>query len=188
METAEVLYTDLSTFTNGSYNPGKRWRIISWYFINYFVFNSALPWPYQWKLRILHSFGAQVGKGLVIKTKVRIKYPWHLTIGDHCWIGESVWIDNLSKVTIGNNVCISQGAMLLTGNHDYSQPNFAFRLGNIEIEDGVWIGAKSIVCPGVSCKTHAVLTVNSVATKNLDRWSIYAGNPARKIRDRKMHS
>jgi putative colanic acid biosynthesis acetyltransferase WcaF len=154
--------------------------------VNYYIFNSAFPWPYKLKHALLRFFGAKVGTGLVIKTKVRIKYPWRLEIGDHCWIGESVWIDNLDTVTLGNHVCLSQGAMLLTGNHDYKKSDFPYRLGGIIIEDGVWIGAQSVVCPGIVCKSHAVLTVKSVAAKDLDAWSVYAGNPAIPVRKREI--
>ncbi|GAA4316718.1 putative colanic acid biosynthesis acetyltransferase [Mucilaginibacter gynuensis] len=178
--------TNLSTFTIGDYKNGSKIKVLVWYFINYYIFNSSFPWPYKFKIFLLRAFGAKVGDGLVIKTRVRIKNPWRLTIGNHCWIGESVWIDNLENVTIGNNVCISQEALLLTGNHDYTKSDFPYRLGGIELEDGVWIGAKSTVCPGVVCKSHAILTVNSVANKNLDAWSIYSGNPATFARTRKF--
>lgn len=117
---------------------------------------------------------------------VNIKYPWYLTIGDNTWIGEQVWIDNLIEVTIGSNVCISQGAMLLTGNHDYSSVSFDLKVGSIVLEEGVWIGAKSVVCPGVTCASHAVLSVNSVATKNLLAYQIYQGNPAKLVRERNI--
>ena len=117
---------------------------------------------------------------------MRIKNPWRLTIGKNCWIGESVWIDNLEDVAIGNNVTLSQGAMLLTGNHDYKVSSFPYKLGKINLEDGVWIGAQSVVCPGVRCESHSILTVHSVATKNLDAWGIYAGNPATYIRKREI--
>ena len=125
-----------------------------------------------------------MGEGVVIKPSVNIKFPWKLSIGDHSWIGENVWIDNLAKVSIGNNVCISQGAYLLTGNHNYKKTTFDLITAEIILEDGVWIGAKAIVCPGVTCKTHAILTVASVASKDLDAYTIYRGNPAIKINDR----
>jgi len=178
--------TDLSKFTTGTYNAGPKWKVLVWYFVNYYIFNSAFPWPYKIKIALLRSFGAKVGVGLIIKTKVRIKNPWRLTIGDHCWIGESVWIDNLEDVTIGNNVCISQGALLLTGNHDYTLVDFPYRLGKIQLEDGVWIGARSVVCPGVNCGCEAILTVNSVTSKDLKASGIYSGNPAVWVRDRKF--
>ena len=181
-----MISTDLSRFAIDDYKQGPRIKVFIWFFINYYIFDSAFPWPYKFKKLLLVWFGAKVGDGLVIKPKVRIKYPWRLSIGNHCWIGESVWIDNLEEISIGNNVSISQGAMLLTGNHDYTKSNFPYRLGKIFVDDGVWIGAKSIVCPGVRCASHAILTVNSVASKDLNEWSIYAGNPAVFVRVRNM--
>jgi len=181
------MQTDLSKFTTGTYNAGaSKIKILIWYFINYYIFDSSFPWPYSIKTKLLRLFGAKVGQDLVIKPRVRIKNAWRLVIGDNCWIGESVWIDNLEDVTIGNNVSISQGAMLLTGNHDYTVADFRYRLGKIYLEDGVWIGAKAVVCPGVICKSHAILTVSSVANKQLDEFGIYAGNPAVWVRARKV--
>ena len=180
--------TDLSKFHVGSYTGGPRWKILLWYVVNYFIFYSVIPFPYAFKTWLLRLFGASVGKGLVIKTNVRIKNPWRLRIGDHCWIGESVWIDNLEDVEIGNHVCISQRALLLTGNHDYTRSNFPYRLGNIRIEDGVWIGAQSVVCAGVVCRSHSILTVNSVTSREMEADGIYSGNPAVFIRKRKLLS
>jgi putative colanic acid biosynthesis acetyltransferase WcaF len=180
--------TDLSQFTPGDYRAGPTWKVLSWYLVNYYIFDSALPWPYGFKRWLLNLFGAQVGKGLVIKPKVRIKNPWYLRLGVNCWIGESVWIDNLAFVEVGDNVSISQGAMLLTGNHDYTASSFPYRLGPITLAEGVWVGAQAVVCPGVTCDSHAILTVGSVASKNLAAWGIYAGNPAVFVRPRKMIS
>jgi len=179
--------TDLSKFRTDNYKAGPAWKVFIWYFINYYIFFSVIPWPYFFKRMLLRLFGARLGKGLIIKPKVRIKNPWRLVIGNNCWIGESVWIDNLENVEIGNNVCLSQGAMLLTGNHDYKLAHFPYRLGKIIIEDGVWIGAKSVVCPGVQCKSHSILTVNSVASKSMDAFGIYSGNPAILTRNRKFN-
>lgn len=186
VETANLLESDLSKFDTGDYNAGNKWKDILWYPFNYLIFNSCIPWPSSIKASLLRLFGARVGTGVIIKPRVIIKNPRRLVIGDHCWIGELVWIDNLDDVVIGNHVCISQGAMLLTGNHDYNKIDFPYRLGTIILEDGVWVGAKSVVCPGVKCLSHAILTVNSVATKNLESRKIYSGNPAVYIRDRKI--
>ena len=71
--------------------------------------------------------------------------PWKLKVGNNVWIGEDVWIDNLELVDISDNVCISQGAMLLCGNHDFTSSTFDLIVKPIVLEDGVWIGAKSIV-------------------------------------------
>ena len=136
------------------------------------------------KVSLLRLFGAKIGKGVVIKPSVNIKYPWNLSIDDYTWIGENVWIDNLVQVTIGSNVCVSQGAMLLCGNHNYKKSTFDLMVGKIVLEDGCWVGAQSVVCPGVTLHSHAVLGVASVANKNLDAYTIYQGNPAQMVRKR----
>lgn len=168
----------LNKFDNSHYKPAKKYKIILWYFMNILIFKTMLPIPSSIKVKILRFFGAKIGNNILIKPHVNIKYPWFLTIGDNCWIGEDVWIDNLAQVTIGSNVCLSQGAYLLTGSHDYKKEEFGLILGEIVLEDGVWIGAKAIVCPNIICKSHSVLAVGSVATKDLEFYNIYQGNPA----------
>jgi len=182
------LKTDLSAFDNSWYKPGNKLKIIFWFFINAIMFNSSLFPINSIKIIILRIFGAKVGTGVLIKPSVNIKYPWLLEIGNNVWVGEGVWIDNLAKVTIGDNVCISQGAMLLCGNHNYKKSTFDLVVGKITLEEGVWIGAKTVVCPNVSCGDHSILTVGSVATKNLESWGVYKGNPAIKINSRKIIS
>jgi putative colanic acid biosynthesis acetyltransferase WcaF len=176
--------TDLSKYNNDWYKTGgSLLKNSCWYFINAIFIHSAFPFS-SIKVFLLRLFGASIGTSVTIKPNVNIKYPWHLTIGNHVWIGEQVWIDNLSRVTIKDHCCISQGAMLLCGNHDYSKTTFDLIVKDITLEDGVWIGAKSVVCPGVTIGNHSVLTVNSVASKNLEPWGIYQGNPALKIKER----
>jgi putative colanic acid biosynthesis acetyltransferase WcaF len=175
----------LSSFSHEVFDKGAgSMKITLWYFVNaLFVRASWNPFMGV-KVFLLKLFGAKIGVGLVIKNNVIIKYPWKLILGDHCWLGEGCWIDNLDRVEIGNNVCISQGALLLTGNHDYRLSSFDYRNAPIQLEDGVWIGAKAVVCPGVTCRENSILTVASIATKNLDSHGIYQGNPAVKIRIR----
>jgi len=178
-----ALTTDLSKFNNQWYKPGNPVKRIIWYFVNAIFFNSAFPFI-NIKILLLKCFGCKVGKGVVIKPFVNIKYPWRLKIGNHVWIGEKAWIDNLGFVVLHDHVCLSQGAMLLCGNHHYKKSAFDLIVSNITIEEGAWIGAKATVCPGVKVGSHAVLTVGSVATSRLNAWGIYQGNPAQKIKER----
>lgn len=158
--------------------------MLIWYYINIIFFKTSL-FPFsRFKVWILRCFGAKVGRKVTIKPSVNIKYPWNLSIGDYSWVGENVWLDNLVAVSIGKHCCLSQGAMLLCGNHDYKKETFDLKIGKIVLEDGVWIGANAIVCPGVICKSHAVLSVGSIANHTLEAYTIYQGNPAVKVRER----
>lgn len=180
--------TNLANYNNSWFNPGGNFisRALWYCFSSAFV-SSRFPFS-GLRIFLLRLFGAKIGKGCVVKPNVNVKYPWNLRVGNHTWIGEHAWIDNLTTVTIGNNCCISQGGFLLTGNHDYTGPDFDLIVRPIVMEDGSWVGAKAVVCPGVTLKSHAILTVGSVATKDLEEWSIYQGNPAVKIKDRSTTS
>ena len=173
--------TDLSEYHNNYYKPGSFVKISLWYFFNIIFFKSYWFPLSRIKVNILRLFGAKIGMGVVIKPSVNIKYPWNLKIGDHVWIGEEVWIDNLDLVTISDHSCISQGAMLLCGNHNFSSSSFDLIIKPILLENGVWIGAKSTVLPGVTAKSHSILSAGSVTSKNLEPYSIYKGNPAEKV-------
>lgn len=177
---------ELNKFDNSKFKKRNILTRVSWYFLNeLFLKSSFFIW--QWpKIILLKTFGAKIGKGIVLKPSVNIKYPWNLKIGENCWIGENVWIDNLDKVIISDNVCLSQGSMLLCGNHDFNKPAFDLLTGEIKLKEGVWVGAKSIVCPGVTLEINSVLAVNSVASKNLEKNGVYRGNPAILVSHRKI--
>ncbi|UAY50669.1 WcaF family extracellular polysaccharide biosynthesis acetyltransferase [Ferruginibacter albus] len=157
-----------------------------WYFVNVIFFKNPFNIISSSKTSLLRLFGATIGKGVVIKPCVNIKYPWKLKIGDHSWIGENVWIDNLSDITIGESVTLSQGALLLTGEHDYKKESFDFFSNPIILEDGVWIGTRAIVLGGTTCRSHSILSANSVAKKMMEPYTIYIGNPALPSKTRQM--
>jgi len=180
---------DLSQFNNDWYSPGANWfKRTVWYYCNRIFLNSYWLPISSLKVALLRLFGAKVGIGCNLKPKINIKYPWKLSIGNHCWIGEEVWIDNLAEVTVGNHVCLSQGAFLLCGNHDYTKSTFDLMVESIRLEDGAWVGAKCVVAPGVIMESHAILTAGSVLTQNAEAYSIYQGNPAVKVKERKIEA
>lgn len=145
--------------------PGNRnaaWRT-AWYLVNALLFQSSIVAliPSSWKATILRAFGAKIGSGFICKPRVTIKYPWFLQIGNHVWLGEGVWIDNHTTVRIGNNVCISQNAYLMTGNHDWNNSAFRFFCGPIDIADGCWIGAGVQMRPSTSLPPGTVITAGA---------------------------
>lgn len=180
-----MLQTNLSTYNNAPYHPGGNGlKRLLWFYINAVIFKTSLLPVNRIKTGLLRLFGARIGKAVVIKPCVNIKYPWNLSIGANTWIGEQVWIDNLVMVTIGANVCLSQGAVLLTGSHNYKKTAFDLITGPLTLADGVWIGAGAIINQGIIVASHVVLTAGSVANSNMQAYSVYQGNPAVKIRER----
>ncbi|WP_040756095.1 WcaF family extracellular polysaccharide biosynthesis acetyltransferase [Winogradskyella psychrotolerans] len=180
--------TDLSTYNNSWYQPGSKLKRMLWYVTSLIFFEGGWNMSSGLKIFWLKRFGATIGEGVVIKPKVTIKYPWKLSIGNHCWIGEGVWIDNLDQVTLEDHVCVSQGALLLCGNHNYKTPSFDLMIAPIYLKEGSWVGAKSSVAPGVIFESHAVLSMGSVATTKLEAYSIYSGNPAVKVKTRQFNT
>lgn len=178
---------ELATYDGSKHDRGASKFIYGiWCITNSLLFrHSFLPLS-KLKVSVLRVFGAKIGDNVLIKPCVNIRYPWKLQIGDNCWIGEEVWIENLSKVTMGNNVCISQNAMLISGSHDYSITTFDDNSSPIVLEDGVWIGARAVVGRGVTCGRNSILSINSVAEKNLAEDSIYLGHPARFAKKREV--
>jgi putative colanic acid biosynthesis acetyltransferase WcaF len=175
----------LDHYTLGSYTPGAPyWKQLLWYFLGYPLVKSEwLPFS-QLRVLVLRCFGATLGQQVRIKPGVKVKFPWRLTVGDHVWIGEDAWLDNLAPIVIESHVCISQGVYLCTGNHDWSHPHFQLQVSGIHIQEGSWLAAKSVVGPGVIIGQGAVLALGSVTGKSLSAMTIYAGNPAQPIKIR----
>jgi putative colanic acid biosynthesis acetyltransferase WcaF len=164
--------------------PGNRsalWRI-AWHVVSALVFQSALVLPSRCKAALLRAFGARIGAGLVIKPRVTIKYPWFLELGAHVWLGEGVWIDNHTTVRIGSDVCISQGAYLFTGNHDWNDPRFRFFCRPITVEDGVWVAAKAVICPGSVLTRMSVVAAGVVWRGTTAAAAVYTSPPPARSR------
>lgn len=181
-------HVDLRSFVNPEFVRGRSpvvealWLLAQWLFVS-----SSIPGSWQ-RRTLLRLFGAQIGQGVIVKPRVRVKFPWRLRVGDFSWIGEDVWIDNLAPVTIGDSCCISQGAYICTGSHNWSSPTFDLIVKSVAIETGVWIAAKAIVAPGVTVHEGAVLTLGSCAQSDLKAWGIYSGSPAARVGERSVRT
>lgn len=177
----------LAEFSNPEFDPGRGFLVRAlWLGVSLAVFETGFPWPSVVKRRLLRLFGGRIGRGVVIKPRVTIKSPWRLSIGDHSWLGERVWIDSLAPVILGANVCLSQEAMVETGNHDWSDPRFGLRLGPVTIEDGAWVAVRGLVLPGARLASHSVLTAGSVLAGDSEPWGIYTGVPAVRVKERRL--
>ena len=179
---------DLSKFSSGDFDRGAGpLKEGFWTLASLFLFRLCPLKLSGLKCAVLRAFGAKIGRGVVIKPRVTITFPWKLTVGDHVWLGEECWLLNLAPIVIESNVCISQRAFLCTGNHDYKSPSFDLITRAISVEQGAWIGAGAFVGPGVAVGNHAVLTAGSVATADLQASGIYRGNPAVFVKERDVN-
>ena len=158
-----------------SWNRGKHFLIeFLWQIIFKNFVSSFLPGSF-WRRLLLSLFGAKIGEKIRFSSGLKVKMPWRLVIGNYCWIGEDTWIDNISKVTLENNVCISQGVYFCTGNHNFRKNSFDLICKPIYVSSNVWIGAKSIIAPGIKIGSGSVITLGSVVKKNVPKNSILKG-------------
>lgn len=177
----------LAQMSHRGYTSGRSFAVqMLWYFTQSVLFANPLLTSYGAKRWMLRAFGAEIAAGVLIKPRVRVKCPWHLRIGRDAWIGEGVWIDNFVSVSIGPNACLSQGAYLCTGNHDWRGPAMDLVVSPIVVEEGAWVGAFSRVAPGVTVAKRSVVTLGSVLLQDTEEGMVYGGHPAASLKDRGM--
>ena len=91
---------------------------------------------------------------------------------------------SLSPVRLGDRVCLSQGAYLCTGNHDYRSPGFDLRPGPIDLGDDVWVAAAAVLAPGTSLGPGAIAGLGAVVSGRWPARVILKGNPAEVVGQR----
>ena len=173
---------DLSLFKNPDFDRGApRWKEGLWVLTRGLLFMHAIPLPSSWKVGALRAFGATVGTGVIMRSRINITFPWRITIGDHVWIGDEVSILSLAQVTIGSNVCLSQRAFVCTGTHDFESTSFSLVTNPIIIGDRSWIAGMAFISPGVTIGSDSLVAAGSVVTRDVEANTKVAGNPARAI-------
>lgn len=157
----------LSAFEGRGYDKGRPVYIQAlWFAVQNLVFASW--WlPARFRPSILRLFGADIGRGVFIRHRVRVLWPWKLTIGDHSWIGEGAWLLTLEPITIGHDVCISQEAFLCTGSHDITSPTFEYDNAPIRVDPHAWVGTRSLVLRGVRVGKGAVVAGGARVSKDV---------------------
>lgn len=123
--------------------------------------------PSAWRCILLRWFGADIAEGVLIKHRVRIHWPWNLTIGANSWIGTDADLYNLDDIIIGSDVCVSQYAYLCTGSHDRRSESFDFDNGPIIVDDGAWICARATILRGVTVGANAVVGAGVVVGQDV---------------------
>ena len=161
------------------WQPGAPWLVLTLWFCLGAPLLAARWLPGSpWRVALLRAFGARLGPGCRLKPGLRVKFPWRLQVGAACWLAEDAWLDNLAPITLGDCVCISQGAYLCTGNHDFRAPGFDLLLGPITVGSGAWIAARAVLAPGTRVGAGAVVALGAVVSGIVPEGAIVRGNPA----------
>ncbi|MDP2017086.1 putative colanic acid biosynthesis acetyltransferase [Hydrogenophaga sp.] len=160
-------------------------RRFTWEVVWLLAFRPTPRWAlHGWRRFLLRSFGAQVGEGCRIAPSCRVWAPWHLVMGEFSALGDGVDCYSMGRITLGSKVTVSQRSFLCAGSHDIRSLSRPLITGPIVIEDHVWIAAECFVHPDVVIREGAVIGARSVVLKEMPSWSVCAGNPCRKIKDR----
>jgi len=109
-----------------------------------------------------------------------------LSIGAFTTLGR-VEIALHDKVTIGKNVCINDGTVILSGSHDISDSLWRHKKAAIVINDYAWIATNAIILPGVTIGKGAVVGAGAVVSKNVSDYAIVTGNPAKEIEKKRTN-
>jgi carbonic anhydrase/acetyltransferase-like protein (isoleucine patch superfamily) len=158
----------------------------------------------EWQARIAERGDIRFGAETFV-SPLAVVYPDRLSLGDrtyvsahsYLWgdveIGADCTLNPFSEVRgnirIGDAVRIGAHTSILGFNHLMATDRPIFEQGlefeGITIGDDVWIGSHAVILDGITVGDHSVIGAGAVVTKDVAPWSIVAGNPARKIRDRR---
>lgn len=169
-------------------SPETKWRRFLWGVVYnlFFRITPRVPRFFAlWRRWLLIRFGMD-GKYGTFYPSVRIWAPWNLKVGCAVAIDDMVNLYSVDKINIGSKVAISREAFICTASHDITKPNRPLITAPIRICDGVWIGARAIILPGVTIGEGAVVAAGAVVTKDVAPWSVVGGNPAKFIKKREL--
>lgn len=137
----------------------------------------------------LRLFGNKIGKNIVFYPGVFIMPPKNLEIKNNVDLAKDVLITTSGGVIIGDRTLIGYSSKILSSNHNIpSASEKIIEAGHthkeVVIENDVWIGSNCVVLPGVTIKEGSVIAAGAVVTKDTEAFGIYAGVPAKKLKDR----
>ncbi|WP_211435146.1 hypothetical protein [Blastococcus sp. DSM 46786] len=155
------------------------WKVYAWGVAELLLVSN--PWQISSRLRraVLVAFGARIGDGVVLRPRLRVRFPWKLAIGDRSWIGEDVWLHNQDELTIGSDAVVSQGTFITTGSHAHRR-DMALLTRPVTIEDGAWVTARCIVLGGSRIGVSALVKPGTVVSGEVPDGMVF-GQPAGEV-------
>ncbi len=180
--------TAADPYLRPAFSLGDRLRRQIWN-ICWALFYRTSPRPlHSWRAFLLRAFGAELGPNCHFYPRSKVWAPWNLMCADQVTAGDGAVIYNPAPVTFGSHTILSQEAYVCGATHDYDDPGFPLIAFAMSFGSYAWICARASVAPGVHVGEGAVLGLGSVATRNLESWTVYAGVPAVKVKERQRIS
>jgi putative colanic acid biosynthesis acetyltransferase WcaF len=177
--------TAADPYLRPAFNSSDRLRRLVWNLCWLLLYRPS-PRPFHaWRSLLLRIFGAKMGPHCHFYPGSRIWAPWNLICADQVTAADGAEIYNPAPIRMDSHAILSQGAYLCGATHDFDDPAFPLLAYAMRIGAYAWICARASVSPGVNVGEGAVLGLGSVATRDLEPWTVYAGVPAAKVRDRK---
>lgn len=176
--------TAADPYLRPAFSFSNRLRRLVWNICRALLYRLSPKPLHAWRSFLLRLFGARMGRGCHFYPSSKVWAPWNLVCADQVTAADGAEIYNPSPVTLGSHVILSQDAYICGATHDYNDPAFPLIAYAMSFGEYAWVCARASVAPGVNMGEGAVLGLGSVATRDLDPWSVYAGVPAVKVRDR----
>ena len=169
---------DLSTYSVFNLERGRSSLTVMVWWLVQAIFFPLSPHNLNSIRRILlRLFGAQIGKGVVIRPTARFTYPWKIKIGDYSWIGDDVVFYSIERIIVGSHCVISQKSYLCTGSHDIRDRAFSLIAAPIRIGNGAWIATDCFVAAGVDIGSNSIIGARSNVMKSVPAKQVAWGNP-----------
>jgi len=180
--------TAADPYLRPAFSRRERMRRLIWNVTWAFLYRMSPRPLHSWRSFLLRTFGATMGPNCHFYPKSKVWAPWNLICADQVTAADGAEIYNPAPVTFGSHAILSQDAFVCGATHDYDDDAFPLIAYTMHFGAYAWVCARASVAPGVNLGDGAVLGLGSVATRDLDAWTVYAGVPAAKVKERRQVS
>lgn len=187
---AEHISPDTATdpYLRPAFSVANRLRRVSWNVVWLLLYRPSPRPLHAWRSMLLRLYGAKMGPGCHFYPASKVWAPWNLICAEQVTAADHAEIYNPAPITCGGHAILSQAAYICGATHDYDDPAFPLIAFAMHIGSYAWICARASVAPGVNVGEGAVLGLGSVASRDLEPWTVYAGVPAVAVKPRRKHT
>jgi putative colanic acid biosynthesis acetyltransferase WcaF len=178
--------TAADPYLRPAFSLQDRLRRLNWNLCWAILYRTSPRPLHSWRAFLLRLFGAKMGPNCHFYPRSKVWAPWNLICAEQVTAGDGAEIYNPAPVTLGSHAILSQDAYVCAATHDYDDPAFPLIAYAMQIGAYAWVCARASVAPGVNVGEGAVLGLGSVATRTLEPWTVYAGVPAVKVKERRQ--